>query len=151
MAACSSVDCPVQNVVETVYQVCLPDGSKATLLDTLTISTTRSNGTDTVLLNRSVGTSEFKLPISYDNPEDTLFFEVKSATEKWAPAVTDTVFIAKTNMPQFESAECHIAFFHNITEVRTTHNIIDSITINKRSVTYDASTAHFHVYFKAGN
>jgi len=61
----------------------------------------------------------------------------------------DTVWIKKENYPHFESVDCSAAFFHKITDVRSTHNGIDSITINKRDVNYDAKTEHFHIYLKA--
>ncbi len=146
-SACSSVDCPVENTVETVYHLYGSDGERITLLDTLTISTTRQNHTDTILLNRGVELSEFRLPISYVSPEDTLTFAFTSA-DAGSTTIVDKVYIAKTNEPQFESIECHIAYFHTITDVRWTNNLIDSIGINKASVNYDASTAHFHLYLK---
>ncbi len=148
--ACSSVDCPVQNTVSTKYHFYTSDGERGTLRDTLTVSTTRRDGRDSILLNRSVNTSEFTLPISYDSPEDTLVFRIHSGIEG-APVFFDTVYVAKTNLPQFESAECHIAFFHEITEVRHTNHLIDSIAVNKRTVNYDSSTEHFHIYLKTGN
>ena len=145
ICSCSSVDCPVQNTVYTVYDVYSRAGVADTLRDTLTVSTTRRDGTDSVLLNRISKVTTFDLPISYNDPEDTLFFEFKDNTSY----TLDTVYIKKDNFPHFESVDCNISFFHNITGVRHTRNIIDSIAINKQSVDYDASTEHFHIYFKA--
>lgn len=144
-AACSSVDCPVQNTVYTVYKLYGDDGKEATLSDTLTISTTRRDGKDSVLLNRSLNTKTFNLPISYTDAEDTLFFEVKDSVA----TLTDTVYVSKDNIPHFESVDCSASFFHNITGVRWTRNAIDSIAINKKSVNYDPGTEHFHIYFKS--
>ncbi len=148
VCACSSVDCPVQNTVETVYHAYKRDGRPDTLADTLTIFISRKNGTDSILLNRSLRTTSFHLPISYKNPEDTLLFEFKD-TMPGGRTILDSVFITKTDMPQFESVDCHIAFFHNITGVRWTRGLIDSIAINNASVNYDSSKEHFHIYFKA--
>lgn len=53
----------------------------------------------------------------------------------------------KGNYPHFESVDCGAAYFHKITEVKTTHNYIDSIVINNKEVNYDASKAHFYIYF----
>ncbi len=148
IAACSSVDCPVQNTVETVYHAYKAGGERDTLADTLTILTVRKDRTDSTLLNRNVKTSEFRLPISYTAPEDTLIFKFsKIGTALSTPY--DTVVVSKTNEPQFESIDCHIAFFHTITKVRWTDNNIDSIVVNQASVNYDASKAHFHIYFKS--
>lgn len=146
VAACSSVDCPVQNTVYTAYGLYRAGGVRDTLRDTLTVTTTRRDGTDSVLLNRSVNTTAFELPMSYNDPEDTLFFIVCDTLKR---TVADTVYVRKDNYPHFESVDCNISFFHYVTGVRWTHNAIDSIAINKQSVDYDASTEHFHVYFKA--
>lgn len=145
LTACTSIDCPVQNSVFTVYNLKKADGlSVDTLRDTLTISTARMEGNDTVLLNRSVNTTSFTLPISYTNAEDTLYFEVNSLTRH----TIDTVYIKKENLPHFESVDCQVSYFHNILEVRTTHHAIDSVVINKTFVDYDQATEHFHIYFK---
>ena len=53
--SCSSVDCPMNSLVYTQYAVCNADGSTATLQDTLTISTNRADGNDSVLINREIG------------------------------------------------------------------------------------------------
>ena len=144
--ACSSVDCPVQNTVYASYHLYAAGGERDTLSDTLSVSTTRRDGTDSVLLNRSVGTTAFELPMSYNDREDTLFFVIGDVQLR---TTTDTVYVRKDNYPHFESVDCNISFFHNITGVRWTRNGIDSIGINKQTVDYDPSTEHFHIYFKA--
>lgn len=143
--ACSSIDCPVQNSVYTVYKAYKADGTADTLRDTLTVTTTRRDGTDSVLLNRLTNTTGFSLPISYTEPEDTLFFITKGMTGQ----SLDTVYVRKENTPHFESVDCNISYFHYITGLTHTGHAIDSIVINKPSVNYDASTEHFHIYFKA--
>ena len=146
LGACSSIDCPVQNTVYTAYGLYKPGGERDTLRDTLTILTTRRDGTDSVLLNRSVNTTAFELPMSYTAPADTLLFTITDTLQR---TLTDTVWIAKDNYPHFESVDCNISFFHFITSVRWTGNAIDSIAVNKQNVDYDASTEHFHLYLKA--
>lgn len=145
LAACTSIDCPVQNSVFTVYNLKKGyDLGVDTLRDTLTISTIRMEGNDTVLLNKNINTTTFSLPISYSNAEDTLFFEISN--KDWHSI--DTVYIKKDNTPHFESVDCQVSFFHDIKEVRTTNYAIDSIVINKSLVDYDQTTEHFHIYFK---
>lgn len=142
--ACSSIDCPVDNVVATVYEMRKATGDADTLRDTLSIITIRHDGTDSVLLNRSVNTTSIQLPISYVNPIDTLYFIVSDTSNV---TTIDRVCIEKTNIPHFESVDCAAAYFHTIDNVTTTHNRIDSISINKRTVNYDLSTAHIYLYF----
>lgn len=135
--ACSSVDCPLNNVVYTNY---LLQGPVQTLPDTLTISTTRTDGYDSVLINQQVNTDSFSLPISYGKPEDILFLK--------ANHLTDTIWVQKTNEPHFESVDCGLNYYHTITGVRFTRHAIDSVVINHNRVTYDVRPKHFYIYFK---
>lgn len=137
LAACSSVDCPLNNTVYANYKLM---GKVTTLPDTLTISTTRHDGLDSVLINQQVNTDSFALPMSYAQDVDVLYIR--------ANALTDTVWVEKTNQPHFESVDCGLNYFHTITGVRATRHAIDSIVVNQKEVTYDATKQHFHIYFK---
>ena len=145
LCACSSIDCPVQNTVRTLYVLKKPNAEPDTLKDTLYIATFRADGADTILLNAAINMSTLSLPIGYDNPEDTLLFLFFN-DPFWA---VDTVWLKKDNYPHFESVDCSASFFHNITAVRSTHHAIDTIVINNPSVTYDPETEHFHLYLKS--
>lgn len=146
--SCYSIDCPVENVVATVYKPLKSDGTADTIVDTLTILSRRINGTDTTLLDHKTQTTLFQLPVGYTNPEDTLIFCLKDTATKLT--YYDTLYIKKENEPHFESVDCNISFFHTINATRlSSHNVIDSIAINKKAVNYDLSTEHFRIYFKA--
>ena len=146
LAACSSIDCPLNSLVYTQYQLMNAAGRVDTLADTLTISTKRTDGNDSVLINRSVRTTEFSLPISYSQPQDVFFVETIDTLTK---AVTlDTIMVEKVDRPHFESVDCSPSYFHTITAVGTTHNAIDSVVINNPDVDYDTSRKHFNIYFK---
>lgn len=147
-AACSSIDCPVQNTVAVNYGLYRMDGTEAvadTLADTLYIWTIRADGTDTLLMNRGVNLTTFSLPISYQHPEDVLVFLRAAIDGAWS---LDTVWLKKDDIPHFESVDCSAHFFHNLTAVRCTHQGIDSITIDNPSVNYDSSPTHLRIYFK---
>ncbi|MCK8622830.1 DUF6452 family protein [Prevotella sp. E13-27] len=137
--ACTSIECPVQNRVLSVYAV------EDTLKDTLTILTTRKNRKDTILLNSSQNTTKFSLPMSYQNSVDTLIFKTTRLV------ATDTVWVEKTNMAHFESVDCGMSYFHDIKSVRSTHVGIDTITITKSFVDYDNKTSHLSIRFKSRN
>jgi hypothetical protein len=137
IVSCSSVDCPLNNTVYANYKLM---GKVTTLTDTLTISTTKQDGFDSILINKQVNTDSFFLPISYGQDVDVLYFQTNS--------LVDTVWIEKTNHPHFESVDCGLNYFHTITRVRCTRHAIDSIVINQKEVTYDISQQHFHIYFK---
>ena len=146
MAACTSIDCPVENNVATLYKLQKADGTQDTLHDTLTVLTRLARGVDTVILNKSVETTSFQLPISYTNAADIFTFVRKSDTRE----LTDTVWIEKTNLPQFESVDCKLVYFHDVTSLRHTRNGIDSISVKKGRIDYDSNTENFHIYFKTG-
>ena len=137
LAACSSVDCSLNNTVYTNYKLM---GKVTTLTDTLTILTTRQNGFDTVLINQQVNTDSFSLPVSFGQEVDELYFHTNS--------LRDTVWVSKTNEPHFESVDCGLNYFHTLRGVRYTRNAIDSIVIKNKEVNYDVSKQHFYIYFK---
>lgn len=147
LSACSSIECPVENIVASVYTLYRADGTADTLrTDTLTITSLRGLRGDTTLLNRSVDTHSFQLPMSYSQPEDTLFLTFADTATSNHKVYHDTVYVAKTNAPHFESVDCNISYFHEITGIRHTRHRIDSIVINKPSVNYDLTTEHLRIY-----
>lgn len=148
-ASCSSIDCPLNNLVYTNWQLLGADGTEYILADTLTISTKRTDGNDSVLINRDVNISSFSLPISYSQAEDVFFFETKDSLGN--AAILDTVTVAKEDMPHFESVDCSASFFHELTGVSHTRNAIDSIVINYPAVNYDTSKKHLFIYFRHRN
>lgn len=150
VTACSSIDCPVDATVATLYKVYSSDGKELVLSDTLTVTSTRSNGKDTTLLNMGIGISSFSLPVSYSHPEDVLVFHFFNQKNNDLNA-TDTVWVKKDDYPHFESVDCNTSFFHTLTDVKYTSNYIDSIVIKNPSVTYDSKTVHFYLYPKSNN
>lgn len=147
IGACTSIDCPVQNSVYTVYGLLKANGTTDTLkVDTLSVTTLRANQTVDTLLDRITGKSTFDIPISYTQPEDTLFFTL---LDTLGNSYRDTVYLKKNNYPHFESVDCQASYFHRLTNVRSTHHIIDSIVINNPTVNYEATSEHFYLYLKA--
>ena len=136
MMGCTSLDCPLNNTVYTKYKLM---GDNKTL---------KIAGTDSVLINKDVNVDSFSLPMSYSLNEDVLFFEIHTLSKQ---VFKDTVTVSKENRSHFESVDCSPSFFHTITDVKTTHNYIDSIVINQKEVNYDASKAHFYIYFGSRN
>lgn len=148
LGACTSIDCPVQNLVYTNYDLMKPGGSDLDSLstDTLWIKTTRSDGTDTLLISELYGSvAGFSLPISYTQPEDVFYALVCDTAGN---ALLDTIRIKKDNIARFESVDCQAAYFHKITAVSITHNAFDSLTIHHSDVDYDIKQTHFYLYLK---
>lgn len=145
VCACSSIDCPVQTTVQANYGVVDADGNSTTLKDTLYVWTKRANNSDTLILNRAIALSSFSLPVSYQRPEDTLIFRtVNTELEE----TIDTLWLKKEDIPHFESVDCNTHFFHQLTNVRSTHQAIDTVTINNPKVNYDTSKTHLNIRFK---
>ena len=150
LAACSTIDCPVQNKVALNFAVKTYNSSGVevvdTLKDTLYVWAQRMNGTDTLILNRAVGKTSFSLPLSYTHPEDVLIFGIDA--KDGSGATIDTVWIKKEDIPHFESVDCSPHYFHALTAVCSTHLAIDTVMINNPSVTYDPSADNIHIHFK---
>lgn len=143
--ACTSIDCPVQTTIQTNYAIMDADGNSLKLEDTLYVWTPRADGKDTLLLNRGVNIKSFALPISGQQPEDTLIFYVVDTLHR---ATLDTIWVKKDNMPHFESVDCNTYFFHRLIDVRCTHRGIESVSIINSDVDFDISIMHLDIRFK---
>ncbi len=145
LVGCSSIDCPLNNTTNVKFKLA---GYITTLSDTLTISTTKTTGEDSVLVNMDVDVDSILLPMSYTQPEDVFYFELRDTLGNVS---VDQVTVTKEDHPHFESVDCSPAYFHTITGVTWTNNRIDSIVINNTEVTYDATNPHFYIYFKVAD
>ncbi len=146
MMGCTTLDCPLNNTVYTKYKL---DGDIKQLTgDTMFVSTKKVNGEDSLLINRDEDPDSFLLPMSYSNAEDILYFEIRDEQKR---VFKDTITISKENHVHFESVDCGPSYFHTITGVKTTTHLIDSVVINHKDVNYDATKAHFLIYFGTRN
>ena len=139
ISSCETIDCTLNN---TVAMKCIfyQDGKAVQLDDTLTVTAV---GVDNPLLNRKRGTSSMSLPLSFFNNVDTMLLHVSGENY----SVTDTVWIEKTSHNHFESPDCPVNMFHNITAVRCTHLFIDSIRISRPDVDfYEDENLQIHFY-----
>ena len=143
--ACSSSDCPLNNTIYCVYSL---KGDVEMLSDTLTVTTPRAYGEDTILIDQKVNISSLLMPMSYIQEKDILYFKL---TDENHVVYRDTVIVSKTNDPHFESVDCPPCYFHTITDISHTHNYIDSIIIKKTKVDYDTEVGNLHIYFKPRN
>ena len=148
IAACTSLNCPVQNSVRAYYSLLKADGTPDTLgVDTLWLWTIRGERSDT-LLNSLFGTkaTSFDLPISHTQSEDTICLALMDTI---GTVYLDTIRIKKENYPHFESVDCQASYFHTLTAVKSTHYLIDTVVINHSFVSYDTSNEHLLLYLKA--
>ena len=145
LTACSSIDCPLNNTVFSKYVV---SGQSGILSDTLTVYTINKKGKDITMIDPKANLSEFLLEMSYDQPTDTIILKL---TDSLAVTRYDTLKVSKNDICHFESVECPPVFFHTLTSVEHTHNVIDSIIISKSTVNYDTTAGNFKIYFKPGH
>ncbi len=130
MVSCDSVDCSLNNTVFCHLAFYNGEGEKVALQDTLSIMI---HGTETVLYNRGVRKSEVSIPMSYHNPEDTLLLRV------WGQdySLEAEIAVGKSNTEYFESPDCPVKMFHNITSAYVfSGRFIDSVSITKPSVNF---------------
>lgn len=154
LCACTSIDCPLDNVVECTYAL-YDSKSKAPmqLADTLTVSTVKADGADTILLNRLVGCRDFALPMRHVSGADTLLFRLSNT---WQQHAVDTVIIAQEAVPYYEDLDCPASIFHTLISAKaishqpsaTSPVTIDSIIITCPQVTYD-NIENIRIYMHA--
>lgn len=130
LTACDSIDCTLNNTVMCNMSFYNAQGKTVVLLDTLTI---RAIGTDSVLYNRAVNTSQISLPLSYYNEADTLLFDFFGEGYR----IEDRLVVKKKNYERFESLDCPVKMFHTLTDVLTTQHLIDSVHIASPKVEYN--------------
>ena len=69
LGACSSIDCPLNSRVMTTCKF------DQVFNDTLTVSVKRSDGNDSVLMNRLYDADSLAIPMSYNHDSDMLYFD----------------------------------------------------------------------------
>lgn len=149
LAACSSIDCPLNHSVCIKMQFAPPVD---TLHDTLTIFTPvdiSNPEKDTVLINRVVNITSVSVPMSYSRSEDAFVLDITQTDTRLH--TLDTIWVTKEDEPHFESVDCSPTFFHTITGVRHTNTVIESVKINYNKVTYDDAQPHLLIYLKERN
>lgn len=146
VVSCTSIDCPINNLVRTHFQFTNSAGDSLTLADSLSIMSARKDGRDTLIFKGS-NMAKFHVPISYSHPEDILVFTFFGENLN----VVDTMWIKKEDIPHFESVDCNATYFHHLTDIRHTHNCLDSVAIINPSVTNDEGVIHVYLYPKTND
>ena len=148
--SCESVTCPLNNTVESKYGFYaaqydskgeLVTGTAIAIGDTLTVTLL---GIDSVILNRLVNKGEMKLPVSFYLNEDTIelaFTDTLSRTGR------DTIWVTKTNRHHWDDPSCPVHMWHEVTAVRSSHNLIDTVLVTNPDINYDG-LENFQIYFR---
>lgn len=135
VSACDDSSCILYNSTYCECTFVNSEGMRVTILDTLTIRITRANGEDSILVNRSTRTNDLSLMLSTYKDVDSIYFDF---TDSLGVTRHDTLFIAKTNDPHFESPDCGTTYFHDIQSVRASGPFIKGIEVVHPQVYYNS-------------
>lgn len=81
-----------------------------------------------VLLNQKPGADKLELPLSFTAVRDTFFL-------RYSARLADTIWVEHQNLPYFSSMDCGTVMHYKLTEIASTHHLIDSIQIVNSEVT----------------
>ena len=133
MSACDLLNCTQADVSLLKIEMYDASGNKVMLPDTLTITTC---GTDSVLVNRDLNTTEILLPLSYHAPSDTFILRYYGKYY----SLQDTLFVEKTNDLYFESPDCPTVMMHTIQGAFCTDEFLSSVEVANKKVNFEEVT-----------
>lgn len=133
MSACDLLNCTQADVSLLKIEMYDASGNKVMLPDTLTITTC---GTDSVLVNRDLNTTEILLPLSYHAPADTFILRYYGKYY----SLQDTLFVEKTNDLYFESPDCPTVMMHTIHGAFCTDEFLSSVEVANKKVNFEEVT-----------
>lgn len=81
-----------------------------------------------VLLNQKPSAGKLELPLSFTAVRDTFFL-------RYSARLADTIWVEHQNLPYFSSMDCGTVMHYKLTEIASTHHLIDSIQIVNSEVT----------------
>lgn len=125
--SCSDKAC-YEEMDPLMYTSLLESGTGASKkADSVRVLAASSSGQVTLYKQNSV--TFFTLPLDPANERSEFYFIVNG--------VSDTAVLTYTSRPHLVSAECGYTFLSELTGLRTTHNIIDTLIIENKSVNLD--------------
>ena len=129
-SSCDLLNCTQADVSMLRIEIYDTAGNKVALPDTLTIS---ACGTDNILVNRDVNTSEILLPLSYHALRDTFIMNYYGKYY----SLRDTLFVEKTNDVYFESPDCPTVMMHTILGASCTNEFLASVEVVSEKVNFE--------------
>lgn len=134
--ACSVQPC-YEETDPMLNTLLLVSGTGATAkADSLRVYTYRE--TDTLKFVSLKGASSFSVPLDPANDESVFLITLNG--------ITDTAEIRYQRNPHLVSPECGYTIVSEITGLTTTHNIIDTLIIDNKSVNLDGQT-NLHLFY----
>lgn len=102
------------------------------------IVVTSITATDTIEFIDKNSISSFSLPLDPGNDVSTFYIVLNG--------IADTAVISYIRHPHLVSAECGYTFVSELTGLRTTHNIIDTLIIENKSVNLNGER-NLHLFY----
>ena len=133
LSSCDLLNCTQADVSMLRIEIYDAAGNKVMLPDTLTIS---ACGTDRILVNRDVNTSEILLPLSYHAQRDTFIMNYYGKYYSFQ----DTLFVEKTNDVYFESPDCPTVMMHTILNASCTNEFLEAVDVASEKVNFEEVT-----------
>ena len=133
MSACDLLNCTQADVSLLKIEMYDASGNKVMLPDTLTITTC---GTDSVLVNRDLNTTEILLPLSYHAPADTFILRYYGKYY----SLQDTLFVEKTNDLYFESPYCPPVMIYTFQGGFCTDEFLSLVEVSNNTVNFEKVT-----------
>lgn len=133
LTSCDLLNCTQADVSMLRMEIYDAAGNKVMLPDTLTIC---ACGTDKILVNRDVNTSEILLPLSYHAQRDTFIMRYYGQYY----SLQDTLFVEKTNDVYFESPDCPTVMMHTILGASCTNEFLASVVVVSEKVNFEEVT-----------
>lgn len=125
--SCSDKAC-YEEMDPLMYTSLLESGTGASKkADSVRVIAASSSGH--VNLVRQSSVTFFTMPLDPANDQSVFYVIING--------VTDTAVLTYTRQPHLVSAECGYTFFSELTGLTTTHNIIDTLIIESKSVNLD--------------
>lgn len=101
---------------------------------------------DSILSEGKSPKSDIYIPFRIDNDETTYIFRYLYRDFIKA-GIADTVSFIYTRTPRFVSEACGVSYLFDIREIKTTHNLIDSVTCPQGIIT-NADIENIRIYFR---
>jgi len=136
MASCTSQAC--YDNTDPMMNTFLLESGTGVSVQADNIVVTAIIAPDTLEFVDAKSVSSFSLPLDPGSDVSTFYIVLDG--------ITDTAEIYYTRHPHLVSAECGYTFVSELTGLRTTHNMIDTLIIENKSVTLDGER-NLHLFY----
>jgi hypothetical protein len=136
LASCADQAC-YDNTDPMMNAFLLESGTGATVKAS-SIIVTGITATDTIEFVDGKAVSSFSLPLDPGNDVSTFYIVLDG--------IADTAVINYIRSPHLVSAECGYTFVSELTGLKTTHNIIDTLIIENKSVNLNGER-NLHLFY----